>query len=78
MNKKSSGIGLPMTLFLIFLILKLTETIDWSWWWVTSPLWIPVAFLIFFMIIAFIIVIVAVSFGSDLDDIKNKIEKYKK
>jgi hypothetical protein len=29
-------------LFLIFLILKLTHVIDWSWWWVTSPLWLPV------------------------------------
>jgi ABC-type antimicrobial peptide transport system permease subunit len=78
MSNKSSGIGLPMTLFLIFLILKLTETIDWSWWWVTSPLWIPAALLISFMIIAFIIVIVAVSLGGDIKEIKNKIEKYKK
>ncbi len=31
------------TLFLIFLVLKLTDLIDWSWWWVTSPLWIPIA-----------------------------------
>lgn len=23
-----------------FVILKLVETISWSWWWVTSPLWI--------------------------------------
>ena len=37
---KSNGIGLPMVLFLIFLVLKLTNNIDWSWWWVTSPLWI--------------------------------------
>jgi len=37
----SGGIGIGMTLFLIFLVLKLTDTIDWSWWWVTSPLWIP-------------------------------------
>ena len=29
------------TLFLVFLVLKLTHVIDWSWWWVTSPLWIP-------------------------------------
>ena len=28
-------------LFLIFLVLKLTNLIDWSWWWVTAPLWIP-------------------------------------
>ena len=27
-------------LFIVFLALKLTKTIDWSWVWVTSPLWI--------------------------------------
>lgn len=26
-------------LFLIFLVLKLVGVIDWSWWWVTAPLW---------------------------------------
>jgi len=33
-------------LFLIFLTLKLAEigpVANWSWWWVTSPLWIPLA-----------------------------------
>ena len=39
----SSGIGIGMVLFIVFLILKLTGTINWSWWWVTSPLWIPLA-----------------------------------
>jgi len=29
----------PMVLFLVFLVLKLTYTIDWSWVWVTCPLW---------------------------------------
>lgn len=28
------------TLTLIFLVLKLTGNITWSWWWVLSPLWI--------------------------------------
>ena len=44
MSKQSSagnGIGLGGVLFCIFLVLKLTGHIDWSWWWVTSPLWIP-------------------------------------
>ena len=40
----SSGIGIGTILFLIFMTLKLTGSIDWSWWWVTSPLWIPLAF----------------------------------
>lgn len=26
--------------FIVFLVLKLTGVIDWSWWWVTSPLWL--------------------------------------
>ncbi len=33
-------IGLPVLLFVVFLILKLAGVIAWSWWWVTSPLWI--------------------------------------
>jgi hypothetical protein len=33
-------------LFIVFLTLKLTGNIDWSWWWVTSPLWLPVAILL--------------------------------
>jgi hypothetical protein len=32
-------------LFIVFLTLKLTGNIDWSWWWVTSPLWLPLAIL---------------------------------
>lgn len=35
-------------LFLVFLTLKLTGHIDWSWWWVTAPLW--VTFLVLFAI----------------------------
>ena len=42
MDSKSSGsgIGLSTILFVVFLVLKLCNVIDWSWWWVTSPLWI--------------------------------------
>jgi hypothetical protein len=28
-------------LALVFVILKLTNVIDWSWWWVLAPLWAP-------------------------------------
>ena len=40
-SKSNGGIGLGIILFLIFMTLKLTGNIDWNWWWVTSPLWIP-------------------------------------
>jgi len=38
----SNGIGIGMILFLIFMTLKLTGDIDWSWWWITAPLWMPI------------------------------------
>ena len=57
----SGGLGLGTTLFLIFLILKLTGTIDWSWWWVTCPLWItPVVMIGIFALIIISIGIVGV------------------
>ena len=63
-----SGVSFSTLLFVVFLILKLTHTIDWSWWWVTSPLWITAGFvlgvlgivLLFFLCVAVIVAI----FGS--------------
>lgn len=40
-HKTSGGIGLTGAVFLVFLTLKLLGAIDWSWWWVTAPLWVP-------------------------------------
>jgi hypothetical protein len=34
------GLSFTTVLFFIFLILKLTNVVTWSWWWVTCPLWI--------------------------------------
>jgi len=41
--QSGGGVGLGGLLFVVFLTLKLTKTIAWSWWWVTAPLWIPFA-----------------------------------
>jgi hypothetical protein len=41
-NSSSSGIGFTGLLTIVFIILKLTNTIDWSWWWVLSPIWIVI------------------------------------
>lgn len=35
----AGGISFFGLLFLTFLILKLCNVINWSWWWVTAPLW---------------------------------------
>jgi len=49
------GIGIGTLLFIVFLILKLCNVIDWSWWWVTAPLWIPVGIILLILIITFIV-----------------------
>lgn len=33
------NVGLLTVLGLIFIVLKLVGTIDWSWWWVLAPFW---------------------------------------
>lgn len=37
-----NGPGLATLLTVLFVALKLTGTITWSWWWVLSPIWISV------------------------------------
>lgn len=49
-SSSSSGIGFTGLLAVLFIGLKLTDNIDWSWWWVLSPLWI--GFGVFLSIIA--------------------------
>ncbi len=39
-NSNNGGIGFVGLLTIVFITLKLTGTIAWSWWWVLSPLWI--------------------------------------
>lgn len=40
-SSSSSGVGFLGFLCLLFIGLKLTHFIDWSWWWITAPVWIP-------------------------------------
>jgi hypothetical protein len=42
-NSTSRGMGFLSWLMLLFIGLKLTGHIDWSWWWVLSPVWLPLA-----------------------------------
>lgn len=39
-SSSSGGIGFVGLLTILFIALKLTNYIDWSWWWVLSPVWI--------------------------------------
>jgi hypothetical protein len=45
-NSSSGGIGFLGMLAIVFIVLKLCKVIDWSWWWITCPLWGPLALVI--------------------------------
>lgn len=58
----SGGIRVASLLGLIFITLKLTHYIDWSWWWVLAPFWIPFAIVIVILLICvFVLRIAAIS-----------------
>ena len=54
-NSSSSGLGLGGVLFVIFLVLKLIGVIDWSWWWVFSPLLISLGLSLVILIIIYLV-----------------------
>lgn len=54
-SNTSGGVGFSGLLTIVFIVLKLTETIAWSWWWVLSPLWITAAVIIAVVVIGFIV-----------------------
>jgi hypothetical protein len=39
-SSSSSGLGFAGALTILFIALKLTGYVDWTWWWVLSPIWI--------------------------------------
>lgn len=65
---ENSGLPLSVVVFIVLLTLKLSGVIDWSWWWITLPLWwlIPV------IVIVIIIALIAVLFGELVRMIKEE------
>ena len=52
-SSSSSGIGFTGLLTVLFVGLKLTNVITWSWLWVLSPIWIS-----FLIGLAFIVILI--------------------
>lgn len=50
-SSNDGGIGFAGLLTILFVGLKLTGYIDWSWWWVLSPIWIGFAILLLVVIV---------------------------
>ena len=53
-EKKGMGCGtlLAVLLTVAFVVLRLCNVIDWSWWWVVSPVWIYAILWVVLIIVA--------------------------
>lgn len=52
-DTSSGGIGFSGALAIVFIVLKLLHKINWSWWWVLSPLWISFLLALVIVLIVF-------------------------
>ena len=52
-SNSGGGIGFVGLLTIVFITLKLTNYIEWSWWWVLAPIWgtIVLAIAVFFIVV---------------------------
>ena len=57
MNRDTGGVSFLGLLTLLFIGLKLTGHIAWSWIWVLAPLWIPIS--IALLILSVVVLLVA-------------------
>ena len=59
-NKQTVTTSFPIAsiLAIVFVVLKLTNNVDWSWWWVLSPLWMPLAIIAILFAVIFILLFV--------------------
>lgn len=58
-TSSSGGVGFAGLLTIVFIVLKLLGKIDWTWWWVLSPLWISACIVLAVLGIVFGIMILA-------------------
>ena len=55
---QSSGAGVLGLLGVVFVTLKLTGFIDWSWWWVTLPFWGGFALILAILAVVFVVALI--------------------
>mgnify|MGYP000087702305 CR=1 FL=1 len=60
---ESGGLNLATVLTIVFVVLKLTGTITWSWLWVLCPLWIPFVFVTAIFLLLGIVKLIAFIVG---------------
>lgn len=69
-----------LTLFIVFLVLKLTGNVSWPWLWVTCPLWAAPALALVFMaaclLILFVVTATVVLHGAAKGLVHEFLDRY--
>ena len=55
----TGGIGFTGILTIVFIVLKLTGFINWSWVWVLSPLWISMVLTAVILLVAMLLIYIS-------------------
>jgi hypothetical protein len=58
-SRSSGGISFTGALTILFIGLKLGNVINWSWWWVLSPIWISASIVITILAIVLAVAVIA-------------------
>lgn len=60
-SSTSSGINFTGALTILFIGLKLSNVINWSWWWVLAPIWISLL-----LVLGIMAIIIAIAFIAEI------------
>ncbi len=64
---ENNGLSISAIVFIVLLTLKLSGVIDWSWWWITLPIWWMIPLLLLIIIFALIAIV--------FQEMRNKIRQ---
>jgi MFS superfamily sulfate permease-like transporter len=57
-SSSAGGISFLGLLTIVFIVMKLTGHIGWSWVWVLAPIWIPAALVVVILFVALLVMVV--------------------
>lgn len=58
-STSSGGLSFTGALTILFIGLKLGNVINWSWWWVLSPIWISLSLVLFILLIVAMVFLIS-------------------
>lgn len=71
MIKETIGEIFIVALTLTFVIAKIIGKLDWTWWWVFSPLWLPFTIFVGILVVIFVAALIRGFFVGIIDGIKD-------